>query len=181
MPARQANRDGDADDRSATIDAAVGPPTRKPRLGLLAVDRALELRLVHRRAALDAEVLRLFVQLVARAALGPVGARPLAAAARGRHVLRRGPRPCTRLVAPGALLVDRPRRDLLGARFGGALVLGAVLDVLVLTGALGALLHSARRHRYSLQSVLGIGLPPEPRTATSASRAASSAPITRPG
>src|SRR5438046_188389 len=67
------------------------------RSGLLAVDGALELVLVHRRAALDVELLGLLVELVARAALGPTGSRPLPAAARGRHVLRRRPRPLPRL------------------------------------------------------------------------------------
>ena len=52
-------------------------------------DRALELGLVHRRPALDPEVLRLGVELVARAALLAVRAGALTAALRGRHVLRR--------------------------------------------------------------------------------------------
>src|SRR5687767_13133312 len=114
--------------------------------GLLPGDGALQLLLVHRRAALDAERARLGVQLVARAALGAVGARSLAAAARGRDVVRRGARSRPRLAAAGTLFVDGARRDLLGTRLGCAMLLLAVLDVLVLAGALGARLDSARRH-----------------------------------
>src|SRR5688500_9349918 len=106
--------------------------------GLLPGDGALQLRFVHRRAPLDAERARLGVKLVARATLGAIGARSPAAAARGRHVLRRGARSRPRLVAAGTLFVDRARRDLLGTRLGCALLLLAVLDVLVLAGALGA-------------------------------------------
>ncbi len=62
-------------------------------------------RLFMRRAAVDAELLRLVVELVAGAALLPVGARPLAAALARGHVLesrcvsavatrRPGPAPC---------------------------------------------------------------------------------------
>src|SRR4029453_13761924 len=51
-----------------------GPGAAAP-LGLLAVDGALQLGLVHRRPALDPEVLGLGVELLARAALRTAGAR----------------------------------------------------------------------------------------------------------
>src|SRR3954453_6779898 len=100
------------------------------RLGLLAGDRALQLVLVHRGPALDPEALGLGVELITRAALRAVGPRALAAAARGGHVPRRRARALPRLAGPGALLIDRPRGDLLGARLGTSLILDAVLDVL---------------------------------------------------
>src|SRR5438477_13153923 len=93
---------------------------------LLAVDRALELLLVHARAALDAELPRLVVELVAGASLRPAGPRPLAAAPAGRHVARRRPGRPARLARPRALLVDCPRGDLLrplGRRIVGRLAL----------------------------------------------------------
>src|SRR5688500_3378430 len=89
--------------------------------GLLAIDRALQLGLVHRRAALDPEVAGLLVELVARPALGTVRAGPLPAAARRRHVLRRGPRPGARLARARPLLVDGARGDLLGTVLGRSL------------------------------------------------------------
>ena len=86
-----------------------------PRSALLAVDRALQLRLVHPRAALDAELLRLVVELVARAAprAGRAGAQ--AAAAARRDVLGRRRRAVRDSPRARALLVDGPRGDLLRA------------------------------------------------------------------
>src|SRR6202008_3574559 len=97
--------------------STAGPAKRALRLR--AVDGALQLLLVHLRAAVDAELAGLGVELVARAALGPVGARAQAAAARGGHVARRGARARARLARTGALLVHGPRGDLLGASVGG--------------------------------------------------------------
>ena len=57
-----------------------------------------------------------------------------------------------RLARARPLLVDRARRDLLGARLRRAALLHGVLDRLVLALALGALLHSAGRHRYASPS-----------------------------
>ena len=83
------------------------------RSALLAIDRALQLGLVHLRAAFDAEVARLCVELIARATPGTgfAGAQP-AAPPRG-DVTRRGARAAARFAATGALLVDGPRRYLL--------------------------------------------------------------------
>ena len=58
------------------------------RLALLAVDRPLQLVLVHRRATLDAQLPGLVVELVAGAALLAVRAGAVPAAAARRHVLR---------------------------------------------------------------------------------------------
>src|SRR5438067_10242397 len=114
---------------------------------LLRVDRPLKLLLVHARAALDSELARLVVELVARPALRPVGPRALPAALAGRLVVDRCARRPPRLPMLRALLVDRARGDLLRASGRAALLLLALDDVLVLAGALRALLHSARRHR----------------------------------
>ena len=96
------------------------PPVRAERarrvLALLVVDGPLQLGLVHLRAAVDAELLGLVVELVAGPAARAARARALAAAAAGGDVLRRGARGGARLAGAGALLVDRARRDLLGAR-----------------------------------------------------------------
>src|SRR4029079_1727156 len=85
-----------------------GAPLRS-RLGglLLRVDRPPELLLVHRRPALDAELLGLVVELLARPALRPVRPGALAAAPRGGHVLRRRGRGAPRLAGEGGLIVDR--------------------------------------------------------------------------
>src|SRR5437763_2413216 len=125
-----------------------GPTSRRPsrtparcRAGLFApVDRALELLLVHVRAALDPELLGLVVALVARAPLLAIGPGALAAAPRRGHVIRRGARARARLAGAGALLVDRPGGDLLGASLARALLALALLDVLVLPGPLRTLL-----------------------------------------
>ena len=100
----RARRDRDGGRRGAVplrLGAPGGPSSGRARRrsGLLAGDRTLELLLVHRRAAVDPDLLRLVVELVARAALLPVRARPPAAAARRRHVLGRGPRAGLRLAA----------------------------------------------------------------------------------
>ena len=55
-------------------------------------------------------------------------------------------RALARLARACLLLVHRPRRDLLGPALRAALLLLALLDVLVLTGTLRALLHSTRGH-----------------------------------
>src|SRR5947209_7366147 len=93
---------------------------------LLRVDRPLELLLVHARAALDSELARLVVELVARPALRPVGPRPLPAAPAGRLVVDRRPRRGPRLAVLGALLVDGARGDLLRASGRAALLLLAL-------------------------------------------------------
>src|SRR4029077_5530339 len=71
----------------------------------------------------------------------------------GRDVPRRGRGARTRFTRPGAFLVDRPGGDLLGACLGGTALSLALLDVLVLTGALGALLHASRGHLLPPRSV----------------------------
>src|SRR5437763_2665841 len=124
--------------------------TLSPRaLALLRVYGPLELLLVHPRAPVDAELLRLVVQLVARAPLGAVRARALAAALAGRLVLDRGPRARSRLAVPCALLVDGARGDLLRPLRRCALLLLARDDVLVLPFPLRAFLQSAWWHRSS--------------------------------
>src|SRR5205807_922184 len=112
---------------------------RARRLALAGVDGALQLRLVHARAAGNVELRRLLVELLARAALRALGARPQAAAAAGGDVPHRRSRPAARLALARALLVDRARRDLLGPGLRLALRQLAFLDVLVLPGSLGAL------------------------------------------
>src|SRR3954469_7622346 len=107
--------------------------------GLLpAVDRALQLLLVHARAALDAHVLGLVVELLLRASLLPVGTGAKATAAARRHVLARQARGGLRLAGAGALLVDGARGDFLGALRRRTLLLLAVHDVLVLALAFRA-------------------------------------------
>src|SRR5262249_14498041 len=97
------------------------------------------------RAALDVHPLRLVVELLLGAALRPVRPGALAPAPAGRHVLPRRARRLTRLAGPGALLVDCPRRDLLGALGRAALLALALLDVLVLP--LPLLARGLRRHQ----------------------------------
>src|SRR3954453_22591812 len=105
--------------------------------GLLpAVDRALQLLLVHARAALDAHALGLVVELLLRAALLPVGAGAEAAPAAGRDVLTGEARRLLGLPGAGTLLVDRASGDLLGLLLRRAALLETLLDVLVLTFAL---------------------------------------------
>src|SRR4051794_36670980 len=113
-----------------------------PRLLRLASHRPRELRLVHLGAPLDAELLGLRVELVARRAV----AGALAAAAARRRALRRGFRAGPRLARARLLLVDGPGGDLLGATLGRAAALGRLLDLLVLARALRALLHASWRH-----------------------------------
>src|SRR5262249_26113914 len=75
------------DERNALL--SVGHPCR----GLFAsVDRALQLRLAHARAAVDSEAARLAVELLLGAALRPARARAKPAAAARRHVGPRQPR-----------------------------------------------------------------------------------------
>src|SRR6478735_579472 len=115
-------------------------------LRALARDRPLELLLVHGRSALDAHRLGLLVQLISRAPArgAPVGAQS-AAAPRG-HVLLGKPGRVPGLTVAGSLLVDGAGRDLLSLVLGRAALEQRVLDVLVLTGALRALLRSSRWH-----------------------------------
>src|SRR3954447_535002 len=98
---------------------------------------ALQLRLVHLRPALDALALRLGVELLAGA---PTRSRVRAQAAstRRRDVVDRRAARGLRLAGPGALLVDRAGRDLLGLLRRPTALLEAVLDVLVLPLTLSA-------------------------------------------
>src|SRR3954454_6340054 len=64
----------------------------------------------------------------------------------GRQAAGRGPRRGLRLTRTGALAVDRARRDLLGAVLRRPALLRRVLDVLVLPGALRALLDASGWH-----------------------------------
>src|SRR5215207_7915198 len=115
-------------------------------LAALAAQGALELRLVHRRAALDPDPLGLLVKVL----LGRLVVR-VAPAARARRAPapRRG-RARLRLAGSGALAVHRPRCELLGARLGRAALLRRFLDVLVLPGTLRALLHSPGWHAHGV-------------------------------
>src|SRR3954453_21506662 len=117
---------------------------------LAAVDRALQLRLVHARAALDVELPRLVVELLLRAALRAVRAGAHAAAAAGGHVLAGEAGRRLRLAGTRPLLVDGARGDLLRALRRRALLLLAVDDVLVLPFSLGA---PRRGHRFLLGRV----------------------------
>src|SRR5581483_8299476 len=93
---------------------------------------ALKLLLVHARAAGDVHPLGLVVELLLRPPARPARPRALPAAAAGRHIRAREPRRLRRLTGAGALLVDRPRGDLLRPlERPPALPLG-ILDVLVL-------------------------------------------------
>ena len=79
----------------------------------LAIDGALQLGLRHRRTPLDVLAARLVVELLLRAAArAPV--RPHATAPTRRDVVGGRPARLARLARAGALLVDGPRRDLLG-------------------------------------------------------------------
>src|SRR5207248_7531393 len=111
----------------------------RPRALFPGIDRSLELLLGHLRTACDVATLRFVVELLLRAALRAARPRAQAAPAVGRHVVRRGTgRSTLRLAGPRSLLVDRARRDLLGALRRAALFLLRLLDVLVLTFALRA-------------------------------------------
>src|SRR3954447_23900723 len=120
-----------------------------------AVDGAEQLRLAHLRAALDALLTGLVVQLVERPATRAT-VRTQTTPARRRDVLDRGATGLSRLAGPGPLLVDRPGGDLLGLALGGAPIAEAVLDVLVLSLAFrgpGGLRHSV--HLRPLMSCWG--------------------------
>src|SRR5680860_743540 len=84
------------------------------------------------------ELLRLVVELLARAALGPVRARLAAAALAGGCAARRSAGPGARFTGPCPLLLDRAGRDLSCARRRRAPLARALLDVLVLTASLRA-------------------------------------------
>src|ERR687898_127297 len=117
-------------------------PHRSPSLP---PNGALELALVHLRAALDVLVLRLLIELVEGPPAGAlVRAQPAAPA--GGDVLRGGPGGGARLSGPRPLLVHGASRDLLGGVLGAAALLQPLLDVLVLAVPLAALLDPARRH-----------------------------------
>ena len=114
------------------------------------LDRPLQLGLVHLRAALDAELLGLVVELLAGAARA--GRSSPSAGRRG------GRRRCPASSCASAVR-DSPERarSLLTVRaaissaraLGRAARLHGLLDGLVLALALGALLHAARRHQAS--------------------------------
>src|SRR5581483_784855 len=90
--------------------AAAGPlrvirgRSARAALALPRLDRPLELGLPHRRAALDAELAGLGVELVLRAALGPIRSRAEASAPAGGDVPGRRLRRGLRLAVAGALL-----------------------------------------------------------------------------
>src|SRR5919204_6955738 len=106
---------------------------------LTAVDRPLELRLVHARAAGDVHPLRLVVELLLRPSLGAVRAGAQAPATAGRDVARRrARRPALRLARACPLLVDGACRDLFGALRRAPLLLLRLLHVLVLALAFRA-------------------------------------------
>src|SRR6187551_1019388 len=115
------------------------PPFAAMCARLLApVDGALELGLVHLRAALDVHALGLVVELFLRPAAWAVRAGALASPAARRHVATRRARGCLGFAALSALLVDRACGDLLRALGRRAALLLAVLDVLVLPFSLVA-------------------------------------------
>src|SRR5436190_14335195 len=93
-----------------SIDPRGGPAARPARLALLSGDRPLELLLAHLRAAIDVELPRLVVELLAGPALRSARARALASAPRRGDVLGGGPRALLRLARTRALLLHRPRR-----------------------------------------------------------------------
>src|SRR5207237_7357154 len=127
---------------------------REPGL-LPAVHRALQLLLVHARAALDAHPLGLVVELLLRPALRPVRARAQAAALAGRHVCPRELRGLLRLAGAGPLLVHGPRSDLLRPLLRRAALLETLLDVLVLPFPLvapGLLRHGDPPFRFQRRS-----------------------------
>src|SRR5438067_883365 len=100
----------------------------------LAADRAGELVLGHRRTTGDVPFARLVVELRLGATPGPAVRPQPAAPARGDVVGRDRARGL-RLAVPGALLVDRSRRDLLGGVVALAPFEQPLLDVLVLAVA----------------------------------------------
>src|SRR5262249_38784999 len=112
----------------------------------LAGDGALQLGLVHARAAFDAERFGLLVELLARAPARAGFARAQPAATARRDVCGRRPRARARVAAACARLVDGPRCDLLGAFRRSALFFLGVLDVFVLALALAAFLDATWRH-----------------------------------
>src|SRR5215208_491053 len=105
---------------------------------LTPVDGALELTLVHLRAAWHVHPPGLVVELLLCPALRPGSPRALPAAAARRHVLPRQPRRLFRLAGACSLLVDGSGRDLLRPLGRRATLLRAVLDVLVLAFTLVA-------------------------------------------
>src|SRR4029077_20264443 len=123
-----------ARDGAAELDR---PRAREPSSrSLPAVDGTLKLRLVPRRPSPKIELLGLAVELLVRAAFDPVRSRAQTTTPSGRDISCRGRGTGARLTRPGALLVDRAGRDLLGAGLGSAAPSLALLDVLVLTSPL---------------------------------------------
>src|SRR5262245_1632674 len=106
----------------------------------------LQLGLAHRRAALDAELLGVVVELFAGAAAGSAAGALAAAAARG-PASSGAARGRSRLPRSRLFLVHGARRDLLGTARRATRFLLALLDVLVLASSFGAFLHSTGRHR----------------------------------
>src|SRR5439155_5267073 len=115
---------------------------------------ALQLRLRHLRATADVPLSRLLVQLLLRSSprAPTVSTDPSTPA--GRDVFSRQPRGLPRLAVACAFLVDRAGGDLLGSFGGSAAIPQRLLDVLVLTTSLRALLNTAWRHGHLLGSWL---------------------------
>src|SRR5688500_6759183 len=145
------------------------PGSRAVRLPSLARDGALKLGLRHLRAAVHAEALRLLVELLLRPTARSLPVRPDTAPAAGGDVLARQPRRLARLAGPGTFLVHRPGRDLFRTRFPA--VLERILDVLVLTRSLRALLHATRRHGVLLSPIRGPTTPSRRRAKPARERA----------
>src|SRR5215208_3491299 len=132
-------------DSDRAYPARGGPKPGYPSAALRR-DRSLQLTLVHARAALDVQPLRLVVELLLGLALRAIGARALPASARRRRAARGAARPAPRLARTGTVLLDGASGHLAGARRRGAAFAGASLDLLVLPGTLRALLDATRRH-----------------------------------
>src|SRR4051794_751896 len=127
-------------------DRPDGTAAACPGLAALAPESPLELGLVHRRATLDPDAFGLLVEVL----LGRLVVRVAAAAgARGAAAQRRR-RAGARLARAGPLAVDGAGGQFLGTVLGGAVRLGGILDVLVLPGALGALLDASGWHAQDL-------------------------------
>src|SRR5262249_6154735 len=117
---------------------------RRPDLGAhltpsaaLPVDGAFELPLRHLRAARDASLAGLVVELVVRSP-ARAAVRPQAAASAGGDVPGGRPAALPGFAVTRAFLVHRPGRDLLGRVLAAAPFLQSFLDVFVLPFALVA-------------------------------------------
>src|SRR5690606_38294556 len=118
----------------------------------LSSQRLLQLGLVHLRTAVDALVARFVVQLLVSAA-GCAAVRTLAAAARRRHVVRRGAAAFLRFAMLRTLLVAGTCGVFLRTLRAAATAAHAILDVLVLTFAFVA--PFALRHVVLLDGIPG--------------------------